>query len=280
MNECFRLNDIFAKVKPIIAMVHLKALPGSPLYDHKGGMAKIVDLAVEEASKLEQAGVDGVQIENIWDYPYLRGEDLGMETVASMAAVASKVRDAIKIPIGVNCHLNGGYAALAVAQAVGADWIRVFEWVNAYVSYPGIVEGIGGKLSRYRSAWRAEQVRFFCDVNVKHGSHFLIHDRSISEQAHDAESQGAEALIVTGFETGQAPTPSKVQEFKNSVTVPVLVGSGLVKENAKALLSVADGAIVGSYFKEGNNWKNAVSIDRAKEFMSVVEDLRGRINDG
>jgi membrane complex biogenesis BtpA family protein len=275
----FLLKEIFTKPKPIIGMVHLRALPGSPLYNSAAGMNKIVGIAVEEARKLEAAGVDGVQVENIWDFPYLKGTDIGMETVAAMAVVASKVKDAVKIPIGINCHLNGGMQALAVAQSVGAQWIRVFEWVNAYVSHVGITEGIGGQLARYRSYLHAENIRFFCDVNVKHGSHFIISDRSIAEQAHDAESQGAEALIVTGFETGKAPTADKVREFKDSVNTPVLVGSGITAENAAELLQYADGAIVGSYFKTNNNWKNPVDGQKARTFMDSVERLRRSLGD-
>ncbi len=279
MQTKFQLNSIFPKPKPIIGMVHLKALPGAPLYDPVGGMSKIIDLAVEEACKLERAGVDGVQVENIWDYPYLKSENIGVETVAAMAAVATKVKEAIKIPMGINCHLNGGLHALAIAHSVGAQWIRVFEWVNAYVSHAGITEGIGGDLARYRSFLRANEIRFFCDVNVKHGSHFLISDRSIAEQANDAESQGAEALIVTGFDTGQAPTAEKVKEFRSSVESPVILGSGVTTSNAEELLTYSDGAIVGSYFKQGNNWKNLVDECKVREFMSVVEDLRRSITD-
>lgn len=269
------VDDIFPKPKPIIGMVHLRPLPGSPLYDPgKLNMAGIIEIAVQEAQQLEQAGVDGLQVENIWDFPYLKGEQIGHETTAAMAAAALKVKAAVSLPIGINCHLNGGLAALAVAVAAGARWIRVFEWVNAYVSHTGITEGIGGQLARYRHALRADGIKFFCDVNVKHGSHFIISDRSIADQAHDAESEGADALIVTGFETGKPPTPDTVKEFSNNVNIPVFIGSGTNAENAADILRYADGAIVGSDFKVGGNWKNPVSLERARKFMSVVESIR------
>jgi len=38
MFECFG-----AKKKVVIAMAHIGALPGAPLYDAKGGMAKLID---------------------------------------------------------------------------------------------------------------------------------------------------------------------------------------------------------------------------------------------
>lgn len=268
------LRKIFKNEKPIIGMIHLKPLPGSPLYDPTAmDFQKVLSVAVEEAKILEAAGVDGVQVENIWDYPYLKGEKIGYETSAALAVAASKVMDSVSIPVGVNCHLNGGMAALAAATAAGAQWIRVFEWVNAYVSHAGITQGIGGELARYKKSLQSP-VEFFCDINVKHGSHFMIHDRTVMDQAKDAVDEGAEVLIVTGFETGKAPSVDKINECKGHVSVPVLLGSGITTENAYELLSVSDGAIVGSWFKEGNNWKNPVDFDRTKAFMDEVQRLR------
>jgi len=275
MTEKKFIKDIFKQNKPVIGMIHLRPLPGSPLYDPTNmNMRKITKIAINEALKLQNAGIDGLQIENIWDYPYLKGLDIGHETTTIMAVIASKIKESVDIPIGINCHLNGGMKALAIANAVEAKWIRVFEWVNAYISHAGILEGIGGKLSRYRSFLKAENIKFFCDVNVKHGSHFIISDRTIADQAKDAESEGAEALIVTGFETGKAPTPEKVREFSRNVQVPVFLGSGTDIDNVSTLLRYSDGAIVGSYFKEGNDWKKPVDGKKAEEFMKVVKKLR------
>ena len=270
------LKNIFTHEKPIIGMVHLRPLPGAPLYDKKNmSMQQIIDTAVKEAQLLEEGGVDGLQIENIWDYPYVKGEKIGEETVAAVTAAAVHVKQNVKIPIGVNFHLNGAKQSLAVAIAAGARWIRVFEFVNAYVSHAGILEGIGGELARYRDALDArEDVMFLCYVNVKHGSHFIISDRTLAEQANDAVAEGAEALIVTGFETGIAPTPEKVREFSEHVDVPVFLGSGTTSENVRELLKYSDGAIVGSYFKEDNNWKKPVSLERTKRFMDAVWSIR------
>jgi len=272
------LSEIFEQPKPIIGMVHLKPLPGSPGYDPDYmSFERVTEIAVEEAIILEEGGVDGLQIENIWDFPYLKGEDIGPETAAALAIAAERVRKAVGIPIGINCHLNGGFAALAAAIVVGAKWIRVFEWVNAYVSHAGLTEGIGGKLARYRANLRAQDVKFFCDVNVKHGSHFIISDRSVSEQAHDAESEGAELLIVTGFETGKAPSAERVEEFKKSVGLPVLLGSGTTAENVGELLKHADGAIVGSYFKQNNDWRRKIERERVERFMTAVSAARSSL---
>jgi membrane complex biogenesis BtpA family protein len=272
------LNEIFINPKPIIGMVHLHPLPGSPLFNpQKMDMDEVVRIAVEEAKILKDAGVDGIQIENIWDFPYQKGCNVGHETTATMAVAAIKVKDAVNIPIGINCHLNAGTQALAIAAGVGAKWIRIFEWVNAYISHAGILEGIAADLSRYRAYLHAKDAKFFCDVNVKHGSHFIISDRTIAQQAKDVENAGGEVLIVTGFETGKAPTIEKIKELSNVVQIPILIGSGTTKENVVEFLRIADGAIVGSNFKQNNDWKKPLDEKAIRKFMKMVEELRKEI---
>ncbi len=269
------LNRIFKNEKPIIGMIHLRALPGAPLYDPADmNMKKILSIAVEEAKILEAAGVDGLQVENIWDYPYAKNDQISHECTAALAVAVHEVASHASIPVGVNCHLNGGEAALACAVAGQAKWIRVFEWSNAYISQVGFVDAAGPQIARKRNDLRANDILCMCDVNVKHGSHFIIHDRTVEEQARDVETQGADVLIITGFETGSAPTPEKVGSCKAAVKLPILLGSGVTTENACELLSCADGAIVGSWFKADNNWKNLVDYQRTKDFMKQVQQLR------
>ena len=269
------LNRIFSMPKPIIGMIHLKPLPGSPNYDPAVyDIKKIIDFAVEEAKILEDAGLNGLQIENYWDEPFLKGEKIGYETCTAMTAAASAVAQNVNIPVGINVHMNGGKAAMAIACATGAKWIRVFEFVSAYISYTGLTEGIGGELSRYRSMLGAKDIQMFCDANVKHGSHYIVHDRSVNELAYDAQEQGADGIIITGFSTGIAPTKEKVVEARKNIKVPVLLGSGINIQNAEELLSVSDGAIIGSAFKTDGDMKKRGNDQKARDFMRKVENMR------
>lgn len=270
-----RLENIFKEKKPIIGMIHLRPLPGSPDYDPANmGMNKILALATEEAKVLENAGVDGVQVENMWDIPYNRPEDIGYETAASLALGIYEVKKRISVPVGAECHMNAAECALACATAAGAQWIRVFEWCNAFISQSGFIDGAGAHVSRLRSRLKADDILALCDVNVKHGSHFIIHDRSVREQAMDIEAQNGDAVIVTGFDTGMPPTADRIIECKNAIQIPVLIGSGLTIANLSSLLTAADGAIVGSAFKENNNWKNPIDAVKVTAFMAEVRRLR------
>jgi len=270
-----RISRIFPKPKPVIGMVHLRPLPGSPLYDPATmDMKRILQIARDEALQLEDAGVDGLQVENMWDIPYLRSADIGPETVAALAVGVYEVARSVQVPVGAECHMNAGDLALAAAVAGGARWIRVFEWCNAFISQSGYTEAIGGRVSRMRKGLQAGDVACLCDVNVKHGSHYIIHDRSVEEQAMDVEAQDGDAVIVTGFDTGTPPTVERIVACKQRVCLPILLGSGTTCENAAELLRYADGAIVGSHFKRDGHWKNPVDTQRARAFMMAVETLR------
>jgi len=267
------IKEIFGVSKPIIGMVHLRPLPGSAFY-REGQMKGIIDKAVEEALTLEKAGVDGLQVENMWDHPYLKDSDIGHETTASLAVCAHAVIRTVRIPVGINCHLNGSIQALAAAVASGANWIRIFEIANTYISNAGIIEASGPRALRYRHAIGGDGIKILADVLVKHGSHFITSDRNIAEQAHDVEAFKGDAVIVTGGATGKEPEKSDIEIVRSAVRIPVFVGSGLTVENVPDFLPVIDGAIVGSEFKEGGKWQNPVSFERTKKFMARVRELR------
>lgn len=269
-----KFTDIFTTKKPIIGMVHLKPLPGSPEYDGDGGMRRIIDHAVAEAKRLEEGGVDGIQIENQFDRPFLKPQHIGMETVAAVTAAAAAIKSSVELPMGINIHLNGISQAIAVAHAIGAGWIRAFELANAYVSNSGIIEAAAPEALRYRAFLQAENVMIFGDFHVKHGSHQLIADRSVIEQAEDVEDGGADAVIITGTKTGSAPVPEDVEMIRSAVSVPILIGSGLSAENAEQLVPVIDGAIVGSSFKVDGKIENDTDPRRVRVFMEKVRQLR------
>lgn len=268
----------FKNEKAIIGMIHLMPLPGSPNYSPKEySMKKIIERATEEAKIYEEAGIDGVQIENYWDQPFIKGEEIGYETVAAISVVANEISNKVSIPFGINLHMNGGVPALAAAVASGAKWVRVFEYISAYISYTGLTEGIGGKLARYRSMLKSNNdIDLICDVGVKHGSHFIVNDRTLNELAIDAQEQGADAIIITGFSTGIAPTKEKVLESKTNINIPVFLGSGVNIENVKELLSVSDGVIAGSYFKKEGKIENLVDYNRVYQFMKIVNEVTNK----
>jgi hypothetical protein len=269
------LEAIFQEPKPIIGMIHLAPLPGAPRYDGQP-VEEIYAAGVADALTMSEAGIDGIIVENAFDIPFARPEAIGPQTVAALTAACLRVRDAVDLPIGITCVANGVIPALAIAKAVGARWIRANQWVNAYVANEGFLNGPAGEALRYRSMIGAQDVRVFADVHVKFGAHAITADRPIEEQARDAEFFDADLVIASGQRTGSPTEPDEVRAIRAGTSLPVIVGSGMDVTNAAELLSVADGAIVGSSLKTGGAWWNPVDPIITKELMEVVRSVRNR----
>lgn len=267
------LKEIFKKDKVIIGMVHCKPLPGSPFYE--GNFKETLDWAVEDAKRLIDGGIDGIQIENAWDLPFSHPDDISFETVAGMTAIASELSYKFDIPTGITMLANGVIQALAVSSVTNLLWVRCNQWANAYVANEGIVEGPSAKALRYRSYLKSDDVKIFTDVHVKHGSHAITADRAIGEQALDNIFFAADVLIATGQRTGDETQTDEIREIKDVSKVPVIVGSGVSIDNIRRILENCDGAIVGTHLKEENKWWNPISVEKTKKFMKKVREIRG-----
>lgn len=257
--------NLFPEVKPIIGMVHLLPLPGSPAYG--GEIEAIYEQALWEAKTLAEAGVNALIVENLGDEPYLIGEP-PPEILALMAGVTRSVRHMVSIPVGVNVQFNAWQAEVAIAHTCGADFIRVEVFVDTVVSAQGMVMPCSAQITRYRKALNAEDVAIWADIQTKYTTNLV--PQPIRQSALDAWQAGADILIVTGAATGQATPLDAVREAKKAVPIPVVVGSGTNLENVGNVLAVADGAIVGSALKEGGNAKNRVSRKAVEAFMHAA----------
>lgn len=258
--------------KTIIAMVHVGALPGTPA--HRKPLAKIIRNAIAEAVIYERSGADAILIENMHDTPYLNGE-VGPEIVAAMTAVGCGVRNAIRLPIGVQILAGANCAALATAHASGASFVRAENFAYAHVADEGLMpNAAAGPLLRYRRQIGGEGIMILADIKKKHSSHAITQDLSIKDVAEAASFFRADGVVVTGHATGQAAAISDLQVVRASTRLPVLVGSGTTPDNLAEHWPLADGFIVGSFFKRAGRWENAVDEDRVRRLMGTVAKLR------
>jgi membrane complex biogenesis BtpA family protein len=267
------LLDLFGISKPIIGTIHLLPLPGSPRYSGES-VEIIYSRAVEDARRYAEGGVDGLIIENDGDIPFLKPEDIGPETVACMAVATSEVIKAVGLPTGVLVLANAALQSIAVAKSAGANFVRVNQWVNAYIANEGFLEGTAGRALRYRAQLKAENIRVFADVHVKHGSHAIVADRTLADLTYDTEAFDADVVIATGERTGDPTRVEEITAISSVAKRPVLVGSGLNADNAKELLEFSHGAIVGSAMKEDGAWWNPVSVINTRKIMEVVKKIR------
>ncbi len=261
------LTALFPQPKPVIAMIHVGALPGTPA-SHQT-MRELIDLASAEARLYRAGGVDGLAIENMHDLPYLRG-GVGPEIVAAMTLLGQAVKAESGLPVGIQVLAGANIEALAVAHAAGLDFIRAEGYVFAHVADEGLIESSAAKLLRYRKMIGAERVQVWADVKKKHSAHAITADISLGVTAETVEFMRGDAVIVTGNVTGDPPKIDDVREAKTHCQLPVLLGSGVDVNNIAAFYPEADGFIIGTHFKVNGHWTQTVDPARVEKFMEKV----------
>ncbi|WEX75043.1 BtpA/SgcQ family protein [Sinorhizobium numidicum] len=263
------IREIFGTDKVLIGMIHCPAFPGAPRY-RAADMSTIYDACMRDAEALIEGGMHGLIIENHGDLPFSKPEDIGHETAAFMSVVTDRIARATGVPLGINVLANAPIPALAIAMAGGAKFIRVNQWANAYVANEGLMEGRAGEAMRYRSMLRGEHIKIFADSHVKHGSHAIVADRSIQELTRDLAFFDADGVIATGQRTGNAATIEEIEEIRSATHLPLLVGSGVTKDNILEILQRTNGVIVASSLKHGGVWWNAVDIERVRALRAAA----------
>jgi uncharacterized protein len=262
---------LFEINKPVIGMIHLQALPGTPANNRSP--KEIIDIALKEAKQLVQNNIDAIAIENMHDTPYLKNT-IGPEIVSLMAIIAYEIKKEYKIPVGIQVLAGANNEALAIALNSGIDFIRAEGFVYAHIADEGYIESCAGELLRYRKMIGADHIKIFADIKKKHSSHLITADVDIVETAKTAEFFNADGIIITGSFTGANPHEMDVNSVKKDTKLPVIIGSGIDIENIENYFSIADAFFVGSYFKKGNFWKNGIDENKVLEFMEKLNHLR------
>lgn len=259
------LRDRFGTDKPIVAMCHLPALPGRPRHDRAAGLGRIVDSLAHDLPILHEAGVDGLLFCNEADLPYQL--QVGPEIVAAMASAIGQLRAEIQVPFGVDIVWDPR-ASLAVARATGAAFVReVFSGV--YESDLGTMQPDFGSICAYRTMIGADNVALFSNITPEFAS--SLGRRTIAERAQSAAFLGVEVILISGQITGMSIDLADLRAAKAAAPeTPVLANTGVRAETVAEILSIADGALVGTTLKrDGVTW-NPVDRDRALRFMDAV----------
>ena len=265
-----KFESLFKTQKPIIAMVHLPALPGSPLYNHKLGLDHILESAEKDIISLQDAGVDAIMFGNENDRPY--EFKVNQASTSTMAFVIGSLKNKIKIPFGVNV-LWDPISTIALAASTGAHFVREI-FTGTYASDMGIWSPNAAKAMRYRDSLNRKDLLMFYNISAEFA--YSLDRRSVAERAKStAFSSIPDAILVSGQITGESVNLSDLKQTKDILQdIPVLANTGVKKENVEKILSAADGVIVGSSLKvDGNTW-NQVDPFRARDFMEKVKIIR------
>jgi membrane complex biogenesis BtpA family protein len=266
-----RYRQLFGDIKPVIAMVHIKATPGTPLYDETQGPEGMVEDARTDLLALQAAGFDAVMFGNEHDRPYELQVDVA--ATATMAYVIGRLHRDITVPFGVNV-LWDPRSTMALAAATGARFVREI-FTGTYASDMGPWNPDAGAALRYaRRLGVADVVKLY---NVSAEFAHSLDGRSLPDRARSAVvSSIPDAVLVSGAITGEAAAMTDLEAVKRALpTTPVLANTGVRHETVADTLAVADGVIVGSALKYGGDTWAAVDPDRARDFMARVRATRG-----
>ena len=258
--------------KPLIGVIHLLPLPGSPGY--AGKMDRVVERALADARAYLKGGVGAFVVENYGDLPFHAGA-AGPETVAALTAVAVELRQLGDLDLGVNVLRSDGPAAMAIAVAVGARFVRVNVLAGAMLTDQGIIQGCAAQVMRLRAVARA-RVQVWGDLLVKHAVPLAPMDAG--EAARDlAERAQADAVILTGQQTGAAAAPGELLATRKALPrTPLVVGSGVSASNLERYWELADAFIVGPSLKKGARTTAAVDEGRVRRLVAARDALSRR----
>lgn len=258
---------VFGANKPVIGMVHIGALPGTPLYDPS---IDLVVAARADLKALQDAGFDAVMFGNENDRPYEFEVDVA--STATMAAIIGELKAEITIPFGVNV-LWDPMSSIALGVATDAAFVREIFTGN-YASDMGIWAPDAGKAMRYRNRLGRPDMALLYNISAEFAH--SLDQRSLPDRARSAVfSSIPDAVLVSGQITGEAAALSDLEAVKAVLPdIAVMANTGVKHETVADVLKIADGCIVGSSLKvDGDTW-NAIDPERARDFMARAKMAR------
>jgi membrane complex biogenesis BtpA family protein len=265
------IRDTFGTNKPVIAMCHIRALPGDPYYACDNGVSNLVELARQDLHALQDGGVDAVMFSNEFSLPYLT--NVRPASTATMARIIGELMQDIKVPFGVNM-LWDPYATLDLAAATGASFVREIM-SGVYASDFGLWNNKAGEIVRHqKELGLMGKVKML--YNIMPESAVYLSDRDIADIAVSTNfNHKPDALLVSGLIAGAEADTQVLKKVKDALPdVCVFCNTGCNVDNIEKQLAIADGAIVGTTFKKEGKFENFVDRSRVKAFMDKVKSIR------
>lgn len=246
----------------LCGVVHLDPLPGSPLY--RGNMNEIIKNSIKTAKIYDKYSFDAIIIENFNDFPFDKRSNA--LTVAAVTEIVSRIKAEVTCDIGINILRNDCIASHAIAYILQCSFIRVNILVYAGITDQGYIESEARSLALQKRLV-GSKVKIFADIGVKH-SRALAPSEEI--ELNDAVERGmADAIIISGTKTGEAPDPQYVRKLRDKCSVPIYIGSGISEHNIRRYAEICDGFIVASSLKVGG----AISEKQVASFISVYRQV-------
>ena len=267
------IEELFQVKKPIIAMLHLDPLPGDPMWKYGMNMEDVVEDARKDLHALQDGGVDGIIFSNEFSFPYQRNMD--RNTVAAMAYVIGNLKPEIKVPFGVDA-ISDGIACLELAAGVNASYVRG-TFSGVYVGDGGFYNNDFSEVIRRKYALHLDDLKMLYFINPE--SDRSLDPRPLKDVAKTTIAKAApDGLCISANAAGQDVDDELIQSVKEyNPNVVVLCNTGCRVDTIRRKLAYADAAVVGTTFKRDGVFENHVDVNRVKEFMDVVKQLRSEL---
>ena len=261
-------KDIFGTVKPIIALLHLDALPGEPAF--KGTLDEVMEHAARDLKAIQDGGADGVLIANENCFPIT--ENTGSTTLMAMAGVIGYLKSFLTIPFGTNVVYNPE-DTLRMAAVFGASFGRS-AFGGAYTGAYGIHAVNFGDMVRLKYQLGHPEIHLLIKFNPEGDARL---GTQTTEEILDSFCQGgyAGALCVSGPGAGQEASwdfLTEVSCLAQKRNTPVFCNTGCRLDTIERILTVADGACVGTALKGPDG---RVDVEKVKAFMEIARKTRG-----
>ncbi len=266
-----KFKAVFGHEKPIIALLHIRTLPGDPRYTRKDSMKQVVEAARADLRALQNGGVDAVLFSNEYSLPYQNKVD--DVTVGAMGYVIGQLKDEIKVPYGVHV-ISDAMATIELAAATEASFVRsVFSGV--YAGEAGLRELDIAAVLRRKAALGLDDLLMFYMINSESDSDLSGRNLPDIARALVFKCQ-PDGLCISGRSAGSDADSSLIASVREAVgdKVGVLCNTGMNKNTLSTKLSTSDGGFVGTTFKKDGLFENLVDEARVREFMAVANELR------
>ena len=257
-----QIAGVFHTDKPILGMLHLNGLTPDGVHDW----------AKREIEQFYSNGIDAVLVEDYFGTP--------SDVEWALDYLKNNYGDHV---YGVNL-LSDPEKGFRLAKEYGAAFLQI-DSVCGHLR-PGFHMSGHDKPNLYdktcdgdyaeRLAELREEYPLFLLGGVRFKYQPVRSGRSVEEDLKIGKER-CNAVVVTGAGTGIDTGTRKIQQFRDALgDFPLFVGAGMTAETCDAQLSIADGAIIGSWFKENGSTEAPVDPERVKALMNIVKAIRDR----
>lgn len=254
---------VFSAAPLVIAALHLPNFAQS----RARSMAWFEDYAITNARIFAEAGIPWVKLQ---DQTRADGA-ASTDTVAMTAALARLIRREVpNLGLGIIVEAHDPAAALSIAHAAGANFVRLKVFVGGAMTAQGPRHGLGAAAVAHRATLCRSDIAILADIHDR--TAVPLSSESQPFAADWAARLGADGLIVTG--SSFADTLNRIAAVRLAgLRRPILIGGGVTETNVVEALAASDGVIASTALMREDAGSDDLirwDADKCRRFMDAA----------